>query len=85
VKTVTCVVDNAVQRSSPFWGEHGLAFRIETDRGCFLFDKGKHKPIGLPLTQEELSQLAELRLSNAPAEVLPGVWTGGEIAERLEP
>ena len=149
MKTITCVVDNAVQRSSPLWGEHGLAFRIKTDQGCFLFDTGrsesvlwhnlgflggcprdasalvlshahtdhtgallavlsqkpglplygspdlfrprftlqedKHKPIGLPLTQEELGQLAELRLSHAPAEVLPGVWTSGEITERPEP
>jgi metal-dependent hydrolase (beta-lactamase superfamily II) len=28
---VICVVDNAVQRSSPFWGERGLAFLIETE------------------------------------------------------
>jgi 7,8-dihydropterin-6-yl-methyl-4-(beta-D-ribofuranosyl)aminobenzene 5'-phosphate synthase len=149
VKKVTCIVDNAVQRSSPLWGEHGLAFRVETDQGCFLFDtgrsesvlwhnlgflggcprdasalvlshahtdhtgaliavlsqkpglplyaspdlfrarftlqEGKYKPIGLPLTQEELSQLADLHLSDIPVEVLPGVWTSGEIIERPEP
>jgi 7,8-dihydropterin-6-yl-methyl-4-(beta-D-ribofuranosyl)aminobenzene 5'-phosphate synthase len=38
---VTCVVDNAVQRSSPFWGEHGLAFLIETEAGRLLFDTGQ--------------------------------------------
>jgi len=38
---VTCVVDDAVQRSSPFWGEHGLAFLIETDAGRVLFDTGQ--------------------------------------------
>ncbi len=35
---ITCVVDDAVQRSSPFWGEHGLAFLIETAAGRLLFD-----------------------------------------------
>ena len=148
-KKITCVVDNAVRHGSPFWGEHGLSFRVETDDGCFLFDTGrsesvlwhnlgllggcprqakalvlshahtdhtgaliavlsqkpglpiyaspdlfrprfahkedKYKPIGLPLTQEELGHLADLRLSDAPAEVLPGVWTSGEITERTEP
>lgn len=38
---VRCVVDDAVQRSSPFWGEHGVAFLIETDDGCVLFDTGQ--------------------------------------------
>jgi len=38
---VTCVVDDAVQRSSPFWGEHGVAFLIGTDDGCVLFDTGQ--------------------------------------------
>jgi len=38
---VICVVDDAVQRSSPFWGEHGLAFLIETEGGRLLFDTGQ--------------------------------------------
>jgi 7,8-dihydropterin-6-yl-methyl-4-(beta-D-ribofuranosyl)aminobenzene 5'-phosphate synthase len=38
---VRCVVDDAVQRSSPFWGEHGVAFLIETESGCVLFDTGQ--------------------------------------------
>jgi len=149
MKKITCVADNTVQRGSPYWGEHGVSFRIQTDQGCFLFDTGRsesvlwhnlgmlggcprdakalvlshahtdhtgalvtvlsqkpglplyaspdlfrprftlrddgYKPIGLCVTQEELSQLADLRLSSAPAEVLPGVWTSGEISERPEP
>jgi len=36
-----CVVDDAVQRSSPFWGEHGLAFLIETEGRRLLFDTGQ--------------------------------------------
>lgn len=35
---VICVVDDAVQRSSPFWGEHGLTFLIETESGGQLLD-----------------------------------------------
>jgi 7,8-dihydropterin-6-yl-methyl-4-(beta-D-ribofuranosyl)aminobenzene 5'-phosphate synthase len=38
---VVCVVDDAVQRSSPFWGEHGLAFLIETEGKRLLFDTGQ--------------------------------------------
>jgi 7,8-dihydropterin-6-yl-methyl-4-(beta-D-ribofuranosyl)aminobenzene 5'-phosphate synthase len=38
---LTCVVDDAVQRSSPFWGEHGLAFLIETEGRRVLFDTGQ--------------------------------------------
>jgi 7,8-dihydropterin-6-yl-methyl-4-(beta-D-ribofuranosyl)aminobenzene 5'-phosphate synthase len=54
-------------------------------RPRFTLKDGNYKPIGLPVTQQELSQLADLRLSDAPAEVLPGVWTSGEINERPEP
>jgi 7,8-dihydropterin-6-yl-methyl-4-(beta-D-ribofuranosyl)aminobenzene 5'-phosphate synthase len=38
---VICVVDNTVQRSSTFWGEHGLAFLIETEDTRVLFDTGQ--------------------------------------------
>jgi metal-dependent hydrolase (beta-lactamase superfamily II) len=38
---VTCVVDNCAQSSSQLWGEHGLAFLIETDAGRLLFDTGQ--------------------------------------------
>ncbi|HEY84498.1 MAG TPA: MBL fold metallo-hydrolase [Chloroflexi bacterium] len=150
MKKIVCVVDNAVQRGSPFWGEHGVAFRLEVDQVCALFDtgqsgtvlthnlglmggcprdasalilshahndhtgglpailsqkpgllplyaspdlfrprfslkNGEYKSIGPPITQTEMSQLADLRLSDAPVEVLPGLWTTGEIGERSEP
>lgn len=36
-----CVVDDAVQRSSAFWGEHGLAFLVETQGKRLVFDTGQ--------------------------------------------
>ena len=147
---ITCVIDNTAQRSSPFWGEHGLAFLIETEAGRLLFDtgqsgtvllhnlevlgvdpatvdalalshahydhtgglpallervrpgtplyanadlfrerfsrrKGKLRSMGLSLTREELAARLTLRLSDAPQEILPGVWTTGEVTSRPEP
>lgn len=38
--------------------------------------------IGLKHTQEALGQHFDLRLNRDPVEILPGVWTTGEIAER---
>ena len=38
---LTCLVDNAVQPSSPFWGEHGLAYLIESAGRRILFDTGQ--------------------------------------------
>lgn len=146
---ITCLVENTARRGSPFWGEHGLSFLIETGGGCVLFDtgqtgavllhnlalqsipvaeidaivlshahndhsgglpvllsrplevplyaspdigrprfsrkEGRYRFIGLPLPVEALGHLADLRLHVEPVEVLPGVWTSGEITERPEP
>lgn len=149
---VTCVVDNAVQRGSPLWGEHGLAFLIETEAGRLLFDTGQSgtvlmhnldaldvapqsvdalaishahydhtgglpallerarpdlplyahpdlfrerfshrqgdpiaKQIGVPLVREALAARTTLHLSAEPQEILPGVWTTGEITSRPQP
>jgi 7,8-dihydropterin-6-yl-methyl-4-(beta-D-ribofuranosyl)aminobenzene 5'-phosphate synthase len=146
--TVTCVVDNTVCDHSSFWGEHGLAFLIETESGCVLFDTGRSgtvllhnlellgigpeainalaishahhdhtgglsalldqvagiplyahpdlfrerfsrgkelKSVGLPLEKEALEQRLTFQLSAEPMEILPGVWTTGEITDRAEP
>jgi 7,8-dihydropterin-6-yl-methyl-4-(beta-D-ribofuranosyl)aminobenzene 5'-phosphate synthase len=145
-----CVVDDAVQPGSPFWGEHGLAFLIETEGGRVLFDtgqsgtvllhnlglldvdpatidavaishahydhtggllallghlrpgtplcanpdlfrercsrrKGKLQSVGLSMTRAELAGQMMLELSATPLEIVSGVWTTGEIAERPEP
>jgi 7,8-dihydropterin-6-yl-methyl-4-(beta-D-ribofuranosyl)aminobenzene 5'-phosphate synthase len=45
----------------------------------------QYKSIGLSMTEDELSQLAELRLDDSPIEIVPGLWTSGEIDERAEP
>lgn len=39
---LTCMVDNTAGRGSGFWGEHGLAFLVETRGGNrLLFDTGR--------------------------------------------
>lgn len=38
---ITCLVDNTAQRGSSLWGEHGLAFLIETEAGRVLYDTGQ--------------------------------------------
>ena len=145
-----CLVDNSVEPSSAFWGEHGLSFIVEANDGQrLLFDTGASAPVllhdlecadveigtlsavvlshshpdhagglpavlerrkglpvhahpelvrprysekngvkepkGLPMSPEELERQAELKLSASPEQVLPGVWTSGEIEERTEP
>jgi 7,8-dihydropterin-6-yl-methyl-4-(beta-D-ribofuranosyl)aminobenzene 5'-phosphate synthase len=145
---LTCVVDNAVRPSSPFWGEHGLSYLIETRDGRVLFDTGQSgtvllhnlkclgiepltidalaishahhdhtgglamllqylrpgiplyanaelfrprfqqregipKSNGLALNREDLAARYSLKLSDAPQEILPGIWTSGAISERF--
>ena len=145
---IPCLIDNAVLPSSTFWGEHGLAFTIQTDEGQVLFDTGNSgvalahnlrvaeippesisalalshshpdhtgglpafldrrpglplyahpellgerfsrrggqvKARGLTMSSEALCRQADLRLSSDPQEILPGVWTTGEISHRPE-
>jgi len=150
VMTLTCVVDNAVEHASTLWGEHGLAFVVETGAGRVLLDAGqsglvllhnlkeldwrprdfsavvsshahadhtggllafleqtpglplfahtdlfrrryaerRKKPprrIGPPAGARKFARLADLRLSSEATEVLPGLWTTGEIRRRSEP
>jgi 7,8-dihydropterin-6-yl-methyl-4-(beta-D-ribofuranosyl)aminobenzene 5'-phosphate synthase len=65
----------------------GLSLYASPDlfRPRFAIRGGEYKSIGLPLTQDGLAQRADLRLSETPAEVVPGVWMIGEITDRPEP
>ncbi len=146
--TITCITENTATRGSALWGEHGLAYSIETDQGRILFDtgqtsavllhnmallgitpgdadavvlshahndhtgglpmilqqqpglpvyanadlgrprysvkNGRYHNIGMPISIEALKMFADLRLSAEPQEVLPGLWTTGEIVDRTE-
>jgi len=147
---LTCVVDNAVRPSTPFWGEHGVSFLIESEEGRVLLDTaasgtvllhnlelvevapdtigavvlshahpdhtggleallrgrraglpiyahpdigrerfsqrdGRMTARGLAVDLDVLRQQADLHLSDAPQEIMPGVWTTGGITERREP
>jgi 7,8-dihydropterin-6-yl-methyl-4-(beta-D-ribofuranosyl)aminobenzene 5'-phosphate synthase len=144
---VRCLVENTAKPSTEFWGEHGVAWHIQTPQGHILFDTGqsgevllhnaalfrldlaqidalaishahydhtgglpkvfertcpgiplhahadlfrerfsKHgdavESIGLRVTRAELESHVDLRLSADPVEILPGIWTTGEITER---
>jgi 7,8-dihydropterin-6-yl-methyl-4-(beta-D-ribofuranosyl)aminobenzene 5'-phosphate synthase len=65
---VTCVVDDAVCDHSAFWGEHGLAFLIETERGRVLFDTGQSGTVllhNLELLDIEPKVISALAISHA--------------------
>ena len=146
---ITCLVDNAVKPSSPYWGEHGLSFLIESGNERVLFDTGtsgtvllhnlssaeispksfsalalshghldhtgglaallEQRPgldiyahpgvlrerfsrrgetlrsIGLRMEIPLLQKQAVLHLRKEPQEIIPGIWTTGEITARSEP
>lgn len=145
---LTCLVDNCVP-SSRLWGEHGLAFLIETSEGNVLWDTGQSgtvllhnlealsltktplaavalshghhdhtgglsallgahpglpiyghqslldqryslrdgriRNIGIEWTRQQLECRATLGLSDAPQEIINGVWTTGGIHRRPYP
>ncbi len=64
---------------SPVYG-HTDIFRPR-----YLLRNGEYQFIGFPSAGERLAKQADLRLSDTPAEIIPGVWTTGEITERPEP
>jgi 7,8-dihydropterin-6-yl-methyl-4-(beta-D-ribofuranosyl)aminobenzene 5'-phosphate synthase len=151
---VTCVVDDAAERGSPFLKEHGLSLLIEKGGQRVLFDTGQSETVllhnleqldinpvtidavaishahydhtgglpalldrldagtplyahpdlfrprfswqkgglqleepqdvGLALNQEALARRLTMQLGVEPQEILPGLWTTGEISERPE-
>ncbi len=51
----------------------------------FSYKNGAYQSIGLKIQPEELSSRARLLLSDKPIEVLPHLWTTGEIIGRSGP
>lgn len=51
----------------------------------YALRNGEYQSIGLDISQDQLSELAELKLSDEPFEILPGLWTTGVITQRDEP
>jgi 7,8-dihydropterin-6-yl-methyl-4-(beta-D-ribofuranosyl)aminobenzene 5'-phosphate synthase len=54
-------------------------------RGRYTLRDGSVEPVGLAMDRQALQERMALRLSSEPTEILPGVWTTGEIRERPEP
>ncbi len=47
--------------------------------------EGEMRSIGMTVPPESLRRQADLHLSPKPQEILPGVWTTGEVTDRTEP
>jgi 7,8-dihydropterin-6-yl-methyl-4-(beta-D-ribofuranosyl)aminobenzene 5'-phosphate synthase len=83
---ITCLVDNTARRMSSFWGEHGLAFLIETESETgsenggvrILFDTGRSGTVllhNLDVLKVNPDDLHALALSHAHYD-----HTGGLVA-----
>lgn len=64
----------------------GLPLYAKPDlfRPRFSLQDGDYVDIGMPFNRRQLTQLTDLRLSAEPLEVIPGLWTSGEIIKRNE-
>jgi 7,8-dihydropterin-6-yl-methyl-4-(beta-D-ribofuranosyl)aminobenzene 5'-phosphate synthase len=67
-------------------GQSHLPLHAHTDifRDRFNIKNGQSHSVGLCLSQAELADRTTLCLGTEPAQVLPGVWTTGEITGRME-
>ena len=54
-------------------------------RPKFSLRDGKYNPSGFEMGREEYTKRVEVRLSDAPMEIFPDLWTTGEIIQRVEP
>jgi len=82
---LTCLIDNAVQIGSGFWGEHGLAYLIETAGQRILFDTGQSGAVllhNLNLLGIDPTTIDAIALSHAHYD-----HTGGlpALLDRLRP
>jgi 7,8-dihydropterin-6-yl-methyl-4-(beta-D-ribofuranosyl)aminobenzene 5'-phosphate synthase len=53
-------------------------------RPRYSLHDGQYRSIGLATPLEELTQQADLHLSDSPVEILPALWTTGRVWERVE-
>ena len=65
----------------------GLAFYANTDifHPRYFLRDGVHETIGFEYERDHYEKCADVRLSDEPAEILPNLWTTGEIIIRDEP
>jgi 7,8-dihydropterin-6-yl-methyl-4-(beta-D-ribofuranosyl)aminobenzene 5'-phosphate synthase len=82
---ITCLVDNAARRGSRLWGEHGLAFLIETEVGQVLLDTGQSGTVllhNMAALEVEPASIDALAISHAHYD-----HTGGlsALLERARP
>jgi 7,8-dihydropterin-6-yl-methyl-4-(beta-D-ribofuranosyl)aminobenzene 5'-phosphate synthase len=64
----------------------GISLYAHTDLFRERFSRREElKSVGLPLGREALARRLTFQLSAEPMEILPGVWTTGEITDRTEP
>lgn len=64
-----------------------LTLYAHTDifRPRYSLRNGEYRSIGLPLEQIDLSRRIKLELSDTPIEIVPNLWTTGEIYKRPAP
>ena len=74
-------LDAFLQQSRP-----GLPLYAHPDlfRERYTIKDGITRSIGIQMAQTDLSKYTTLNLSVEPTQVLPGVWTTGEITARTE-
>lgn len=68
------------------WQRPGLPLYANSDlfRPRFARRDGRYEPIGMRHSADDLTRAFDLRLNNAPTEIIPGLWTTGEIQVRTE-
>jgi 7,8-dihydropterin-6-yl-methyl-4-(beta-D-ribofuranosyl)aminobenzene 5'-phosphate synthase len=53
-------------------------------RERFAIKNGKIQSIGIRMSEDDLAKVTSLKLSVEPFQILPGIWTTGEITTRTE-
>jgi 7,8-dihydropterin-6-yl-methyl-4-(beta-D-ribofuranosyl)aminobenzene 5'-phosphate synthase len=54
-------------------------------RPRYSLRKGEYRSIGSAVDQIDLSRRVKMKLSDTPAEIVPNLWTTGDIDDRPEP